>query len=540
MPLLTKNTYTIPGKGTVNTKRKTFTGKGKGPAGTRKVREPTAATTPTVTVSPAGRTTTSGFASKQAAGRAVRRARASRRRARRITQSSAPKAQKASQRVAEIPSYTPPKPSPPLPASKPPTFQGRKTAWEPTYASLSKAAKTGKLAVNQRGYLTTPPIRRAASELKKARRGAAKSTGIQGPLVPEQKRFVKGVAKHTGLNPRAVAAQALAEQSGPAAQGYEAGGEHNYLNIGPGQHFGSNREAVRETAKLLNTSSNYAGIRAARGKGAAAQVQAIGASPWGTVLSTMQGTLPQVSVKHNPKAAKRLKVTEANASKLGLKVGAPKKAKRGRVPSVVYIGQQAQKKFGLHVGENAAFGGVAPVHEGSPKPGGGFYSEAERAAAGASYHYADEAIDVSGAPEQMLAFDQWVAQKWGKGVTELFYDPGISIKEGSEIGAIGGHGDHVHVSVAMPGQTFQGGYTAGPGGAMFVGYGGSASAAASSAAGAARAAAEGQGRTVSPWQRYWRVKRKLKRLGVGLGEATEPTTSTTLAALERKYGVKAA
>ncbi len=118
--------------------------------------------------------------------------------------------------------------------------------------------------------------------------------------------------------------------------------------------------------------------------------------------------------------------------------------RKGKVPSVVRIGHKAEKKFGLHVGENPAFGGVEPVHTSG------------------SYHYRTdakgrgEAIDVSGDPSTMMAFDKWVAKKWGPGISELFYDPGVSIKDGSRTSSIGGHSDHVHVAVGKPGEHFSG------------------------------------------------------------------------------------
>jgi hypothetical protein len=58
------------------------------------------------------------------------------------------------------------------------------------------------------------------------------------------------------------------------------------------------------------------------------------------------------------------------------------------------LGKLAQQ-MGLHVGENPAFGGVHPVHVAN------------------SYHYKDEAIDVSGDPAKMRAFAKRVAQMYG-------------------------------------------------------------------------------------------------------------------------------
>jgi hypothetical protein len=60
-----------------------------------------------------------------------------------------------------------------------------------------------------------------------------------------------------------------------------------------------------------------------------------------------------------------------------------------------------------------------------------------------SYHYQARAIDVAGSPSAMARFYRYFQNK---SPTELFYDPLGGIKYGQSIGAIGGHGDHVHVA----------------------------------------------------------------------------------------------
>lgn len=60
-----------------------------------------------------------------------------------------------------------------------------------------------------------------------------------------------------------------------------------------------------------------------------------------------------------------------------------------------------------------------------------------------SYHYQGRAIDVAGSPAQMAKFYDALRNTRP---TELFYDPRGGIKNGNQIGAIGGHGDHVHVA----------------------------------------------------------------------------------------------
>jgi peptidoglycan hydrolase-like protein with peptidoglycan-binding domain len=60
-----------------------------------------------------------------------------------------------------------------------------------------------------------------------------------------------------------------------------------------------------------------------------------------------------------------------------------------------------------------------------------------------SYHYRGRAIDVAGTPSQMANYYRRLS---GSRPTELFYDPVGGIKNGTNIGAIGGHRDHVHVA----------------------------------------------------------------------------------------------
>jgi hypothetical protein len=92
------------------------------------------------------------------------------------------------------------------------------------------------------------------------------------------------------------------------------------------------------------------------------------------------------------------------------------------------LGKVAEKRFGLTVGENPHFGGVDPVHTDG------------------SFHYSALAIDVTGPPARLAAFNRYVARYFGNSIAELFYDPGISIDNGTKIGPIGGHGSHVHVA----------------------------------------------------------------------------------------------
>ena len=65
---------------------------------------------------------------------------------------------------------------------------------------------------------------------------------------------------------------------------------------------------------------------------------------------------------------------------------------------VTYIGKQA-RKMGLNVGEHKAFSGSTPT--------GGHATN--------SYHYKNEAIDVSGSSDKMAAFARWVRRTYNLG-----------------------------------------------------------------------------------------------------------------------------
>jgi hypothetical protein len=60
-----------------------------------------------------------------------------------------------------------------------------------------------------------------------------------------------------------------------------------------------------------------------------------------------------------------------------------------------------------------------------------------------SYHYQGRAFDSSGSPAAMRQFYTEMSRT---NPTELFYDPMGGMKHGRNIGAIGGHGNHVHLA----------------------------------------------------------------------------------------------
>lgn len=106
-------------------------------------------------------------------------------------------------------------------------------------------------------------------------------------LSPDAARYAGLVASGTGLDPTVVTAWVAAESGWDITKP-----SHNYLNVGPGRTYPSTDQGATAAAALVNTSSNYAGIRASKTAGGWAQVQAIGGSKWGTKLASL-GTIYQ-------------------------------------------------------------------------------------------------------------------------------------------------------------------------------------------------------------------------------------------------------
>lgn len=93
----------------------------------------------------------------------------------------------------------------------------------------------------------------------------------------------------------------------------------------------------------------------------------------------------------------------------------------------------ADKRFNLTIREYAPYDPVDPVHtEGS-------------------FHYRRRAFDASGSPVDMARFANWAVDRYGKQLTELFWNgPNArNIDNGQPIprGTVPGHTDHVHVAI---------------------------------------------------------------------------------------------
>lgn len=301
MPARTGSTTYVPGKGAYTSKssgKKTFVGKGPAPAGSEKLPEPTVAQ---ATARPRGPSP------------AAVKAKARNRRMRAALRSTGLGKSKLPV-AAEIK-------APPAKLAK--VRQAVQAEAEEFKSEQNHAAPklpTVKVVAHTRSAPKVAPRHEAAVKRVKAQlqKAEAHSQHLTGELGPEQRRFIRGVSKRTHLNPRTIAAQARAEE-GSGSQ-TEAEQSHNFLNMGPGIKYGSLKEAIQATAANYNDTSspNYAGVRAARGQGAEAQVAAIASSPWGTG-PLIQKTLPEVGLKGKPVS----KALLAKAKALGINAKAP-------------------------------------------------------------------------------------------------------------------------------------------------------------------------------------------------------------------------
>jgi hypothetical protein len=107
---------------------------------------------------------------------------------------------------------------------------------------------------------------------------------------------------------------------------------------------------------------------------------------------------------------------------------------------MVHLIQKAQA-MGLSVRENPFVETVDPVHVKG--------SDHYRIIGRRGKKKVGAGIDVSGDPKLMRAFFDYAGKYAGRGLKDAFYDPaGFSFDNGRRWDkTIGGHGDHVHVSV---------------------------------------------------------------------------------------------
>lgn len=585
MPFRTKDTYSTS-RGTFNTRKHTFEGKGPAPAGSKKIRTKTYKEVPTVTTSSTGHVTTQNFASPRAASQAKRQARSSQRRVRRVEAQqasalgfhrrsqqrafeAAPRIPGSHAKLASLGSASASlRASHAVPSYKPPKFQGAKTAGTPTYKELQVADKQGTIRLNKRGYVTTPAVRKVSSSLKRLE---SKAVGIRGPLpglTAQQSKVARTVLRRgdkagaTRKEKLAAAETGLVESSFQNLPGGDADSEgwrqertsiYGTGRTGP-------RNVKRSADRFFEEIRTDSGAATAPTAGAAAQAAQGSAYP-----ERYNEVKPQANaiVKAfergglKPAQQRNLTVTKRKALNLGLAVG--KQANVGVAPKKVVTRFKAIK---------SAAAALTKRH--IPYVWGGGHGSIESAPTG---------LDCSGAVSWVLnkagilktpltSGSMGEVLKPGPGAVTVFYNAGHTFMKigneywGTSVGdsGAGGLGPHPAPSASylaqysvghVPGlgkkQALQLGFSP-TASESFPGMTLSASGTTATVDPSATATRDKPGFSKSPIkltpnQKAHRTLKKLAQLGAGLSEKPSEgseSKASVLAGLERKYGKKAA
>jgi soluble lytic murein transglycosylase-like protein len=598
VPLRTGNTYVIPGKGVVNTKKKTFSGKGPAPSGSRKVKAPTIATIPVVTTSPTGHVSTQNFSSPRAVSQAKRQARSSQRRVRRIEAQQASALgfhRRTQQRASEASTSGPPKlierngkkfisfdpnspearatkryfekgmtttPSAPKRPAIPATFKGAKTAGTPSLKELQAADKQGKIRLNKRGYATTPAVRKVSSSLKRAQKVVRRSQPSLKGLSPSERSVVplarKAHRKYPDV-PRSVLMSDIRQESNFDPAAVSSAGAEGLSQFIPstaasyGVKYGTGR---REQQSQVTGQAHYLhDLGFAKDPQAALSSYSGGyaASDYNNPVLEGAADYRALDKTGNPKALRRLAQAQAKARKLGLNVSGASQV--GPAPPKVVTRFKAIK---------AAAGALTKRH--IPYVWGGGHGSIESAPTG---------LDCSGAVSWVLnkagilktpltSGSMGEVLKPGPGAVTVFYNAGHTFMKigneywGTSVGdsGAGGLGPHPAPSASYLAQ-YSVGHVPGLGkkqalqlglsptaSESFPGMTLSASGTTATVDSSATATRDKPGFSKSPIrltpnQKAHRTLKKLAQLGAGLSEKPSEgseSKASILAGLERKYG----
>jgi hypothetical protein len=257
-------------------------------------------------------------------------------------------------------------------------------------------------------------------------------------LTDGQQRFARALARKSGLNSRVIAAWMLAEMGGRtsgAAQKREKAGNHNWLNIayydsGPGsitkdRVWRSPEKAAEATAQFLRgekfgPSSGIRKIIKTAGSDPQRQIAAIGNSGWatnpdyGSNIRTLWGQAPAPGASSGPDRGRARVSQERGEEEASSSVGGGS-AQLAALRRLFDDGNVLS--FAQQMGQMRAESPEAPAVDppsSSTRPPG------------------DASLPGGTRPRGDLK--------------ELFYDPLGGWKNGQSIGAIGGHGSHVHVA----------------------------------------------------------------------------------------------
>lgn len=578
MPFRTKNTYSGPGIGTTNFRKHTHSGPGGPPAGTRQAPEKTISEVPVVTTSPSGQVTTSGYGSQKAARRATRKQRTAIRTERRKTRAlnmsrrtAAQQRRKTSQNEAmlkrteraidasrtpsRVASKAPQTVKQPANAVKPLKFQGKKTAGTPSLKELQVASERGKLKTNQRGYLTTPAVRKTVARVK----------GLESK---RQHRSLPGLTPQASRNARVVlarGAKAGATRKEKLAAAETGLVESSFENLPGGdadsQGWRQERASLYPNPRNVKASASRFFEEAktdtggARGRGQTA----------GQLAQTIQGSAhPERYDERKPEAnaivkavergslkpaqRKKLKAAKAEASRLGLK---------GLTKSKPRVSKQVLTRFNVakKAAAELAKAKIPYVWGGGH---GGFTDPRAGLDCSGAVSYVLHKMGVLKSP--LTSGDMGSVLKPGPGAVTVFYNPKHTFMRignqywGTSVGdsGAGGLGPHPTPSAAYLAQ-YNVGHVSGLGGKVAVALGipltggGSFPGMSLSPSGTTATIESGTTNSGKPGfsskpirltqaQKARRTFRRLKQAGIGVGEAKPAEeVSTTLKALEAKY-----
>lgn len=463
-----------------------------------------------------------------------------------------------------------PKPAPKLPpTAKPPRFEGRKTAGTPTQRSLLRAKRTGTLKVNQRGYLTTPAVRKTTRTVKGIERKAAKrrSRAPLPGLDREQAQVARTVLRR-GEKARATSKEKLAAiETGLV--------ESNLRNLSYGdldsQGFRQERTSIYGTGpqgptnvpasadRLYRELRTDPGTESARTAGELAQAAQASAFP--ERYDERRGEAKAIIRAYNkgklkPAEQRKLSKARRKAADLGLK--GLTKGKQQSVPKKVLTRFKAAQAAAKEL-EKADLPYVWGGGHGDPqsRPTGGGLD-----CSGAVSYVLNKMGALKGS---LVSGEMGTVLKPGPGAVTVFYNPthtfmrignryfgtsasneggGAGFIEGTpddlskySVGHVPGLGKRVAVAMGVP--------LTGGGAQSFPGMSLSASGTTATIESGSSTTKGKPGFSSKPIrltqaQKARRTYRRLREAGVGTGKAAsaESETSPTLQALERKYGVK--
>lgn len=457
-------------------------------------------------------------------------------------------------------------------AAKPPKFAGKPTAGTPTRGELQRAKRQGTLRTNKGGAVTTPRVRKVSQKLHRAEARAPKPSadvaGIQDPeirhAITRYGHRVKDVASQYGISGQALLSKLVKGESGEDQGAVSSASAKSITQFIPStrddfvNRFGidpwrSKREAVLAATMHLDGKHGYSpGLEGYNPGGGEEYVKYILDQPVGG------------ATKGPTKATPAVRKARRAAAAVGLPA-AGKKPALGKIPKKVMTRFKAAKVAMKEVeGLPYVWGGGHGSPTSSPTGGGldcsgavGYVLNKIGAMKG-SLTSGDMGSVLKPGPGAITVFYnanhtflRWGDEYWGTSVGDSGsgglgpHDaPSSSYLSEYSVGHVPGLGKKVAVAMGLD-------PSGGGGGSSFPGMTLSSSGTTATIAPGAGTTVSGKPRAsqspirLSASQKARRTLKQLDAAGVGVGaeastpSSTQPGSSATLSALERKYGVSA-